>query len=151
MKSQRQRCEQKPACRGTKEEILPPESQTLWGIKQSKTNQLNKSEQTQIKRGSEDRREWKAGDQAQLAYSEQANISQLQDKLCSSKTFTLVSSFSSQQHCTADKISPILQTKKPSWDIVGLGPGPYMLIQMGIHMWCLWYIQKTKRIKLEEV
>lgn len=55
-----------------KEEILLPESQTLWGIKQSKTNQLNKSEQTQIKRGSEDRRKWKAGDQAQLAYSEQA-------------------------------------------------------------------------------
>lgn len=55
-----------------KEEILPPESQTLWGIKRSKTNQLNKSKQKQINRGSEDRREWKAGDQAQLAHSEQA-------------------------------------------------------------------------------
>lgn len=29
MKSQKQRCEQNPACQGTKEEILPPESQTL--------------------------------------------------------------------------------------------------------------------------
>lgn len=72
MKSQKQRREQKAACQGMKEEILPPESQTLWGIKQSKTNQLNKSEQKQINRGSEDRREWKAGDQAQLAHSEQA-------------------------------------------------------------------------------
>lgn len=72
MKSQKQRCEQNPACQGTREEILPPESQTLWGIKQSKTNQLNKSEQKQINRGSEDRREWKAGAQAPLAHSEQA-------------------------------------------------------------------------------
>ena len=133
---------QKTGCKPARERrrssqggVLPPESWTLWGKSRVKLNQSKGKW-----KGSENRREWKAGDQAQLAHSQLAEYLSITGwALLFENVHTHFPIHSHPAKLT--ELAPFYHKDAKPGD-AGLRLGPRILIQVEVPMCCLQYIQR---------